>query len=160
MIRFALIVYLSLTTVLRPALCCCMAKELLSGSTCCSTKVALEPVAASHAHKPHKNCRGHAKPSRESASQKSAKTEQKQNPCEQDRSTCPCGKSFASMAISASDGFQHGSVEVQSKTWTEQSLSHTVLPASDVQQTSLLAQGRHSDRYGREMLRAYQIMRC
>ena len=163
MIRIALIVYLSLTAVFRPALCCCMAKQL-AGSSCCSTKVALEPAASSHAHKSHKNCRGHGHDHGKSHSDgdsQVAEKEQQPKPCDHDDSNCRCGKSFASMAMMVKVSYQHSGTDVQDKLWLEHILSVLDLPATSViQQTSFLAHIWDSDRYGIGILRAYQIMRC
>lgn len=159
MFRFALTAYLILTTVLRPSLCCCLTEQLLPGTACCHDAVASQPAAPTD-HKPHKNCRGHAKPQKQSSRETLNHSEKQRSPCENDGSTCPCGKRFASMAVAASAGFQHCSIEGQNQAWTEHFLTLSVLPVSDAQNTSLLAHSRHSDRYGREMLRAYEIMRC
>jgi hypothetical protein len=160
MIRFALIAYLSLTTVFRPALCCCLAKQVLSDSACCSTKVALKPATEPHQHKPHKNCRGHAKSPEQSLAEKHTQPERKPTPCDPDGENCPCGKQFVSMAFTAATGLQPSSFEVQDSTCAVQSVILADIQSSDTQQTSFLAHGRRSDRYGRELLRAYQIMRC
>ena len=161
MFRFTIVAYLILTTVIRPALCCCTARQVLADSTCCSTKVASEPVASPHAHKPHKNCRGHAKVQSQPASQKVVDKEQQPKPCDHKDSSCPCGKSFASITMMTSAGYQHGNIELQGKLWAEDCLHILDLPAASViQKTSLLAQIWHSDLYGVGILRAYQIMRC
>lgn len=162
MIRIALIVYLSLTAVFRPALCCCMAKQI-AGSSCCSTKVALEPAAPSHAHKSHKNCsgHGHGKSHSDDDSQQVAEKEHQPKPCNHEDSNCRCGKGFASMAMMVKASYQHSGLDVKDKLWSEHVLSVLDLPATSVvEQTSFLAHIWNSDPYGIGILRAYQIMRC
>jgi len=160
MFRFALIAYLSLTTVFRPALCCCTAEQFLPGSTCCNVTGSPQTVAPPASHKSHKNCHGHAQTLAQSSTEKHTQSDQKPTPCDQDGKNCPCGKRFASMAIATAGGFQSSTIGVQDQTWTAQVLILGDLPSIDTLQVSYLAHGWHSDRYGREMLRAYQIMRC
>lgn len=160
MIRFALIAYLSLTTVFRPALCCCLAKQVLSDSTCCHTTVDSTSATEQHRHKPHKHCHGHAKFPKPSLAERHTPPERMPTPCDPDGEKCPCGKQFVSMAFTAAAGLQTSSFDVQDSTWAAPLVILSAVSPSDTSQTSLLAQGRRSDRFGREMLRAYQIMRC
>ena len=160
MLRFALIAYLSLATVLRPALCCCTAEQFLPGSTCCNVTGSPQADAPAASHKSHKNCHGHAQTPAQSSTDKHTQSDRKPAPCDQDGKNCPCGKRFASMAISAVSGFQSITSGVSDQSWTAQVLILDELPSIDTLQVSFLAHEWHSDRYGREMLRAYQIMRC
>jgi hypothetical protein len=160
MFRFALIAYLSFTTVLRPALCCCTVEQFLPGSECCSGTGSSQADAEHASHKTHKNCHGHAKPQKQTIAEKHTQSDGQSTPCDQDGKNCPCGKRFASMAIKASASFQTTHDEAQVQAWPAHFLILAETPSIDTQHVSLLAQSRQSDRYGREMLRAYQIMRC
>lgn len=161
MFRFALIAYLSFTTVFRPVLCCCLAKELFSSTTCCKNTEPRTPVAASPKHKAHKGCRGHAKSDpRASEPHHHPRSEQPTNPCDQEDQKCPCGKSYSSMACMVSPNIQASQSESQ---------GHYLAQAFDFPASVQLHNGhyplfiehrRESGLYGREMLRAYQIMRC
>jgi hypothetical protein len=59
------------------------------------------------------------------------------------------------------DGVQWKAVELQFQTWfVLADLTPSVLPEFDSAKASMLANIRPADLYGRELLRAYQIMRC
>ncbi len=156
MFRFALIAYLSLTTVFRPALCCCATVQILPGSKCCSVATTGRPLE----HKSHKNLPWACQVLKPVLDGKHPQPDQKPTPCDPDGKSCPCGKQFAKMAFTASAGIQLSYVDVDQSACAAHLLSVVDIQSVDTQQVSFLAHSWHSDRYGREMLRAYQIMRC
>lgn len=166
MFRIALIAYLSLTTVLGPLLCCCNAQQLLSATDspkkCCGKSAALksEVHAGEHAALAHRHAHTH-----QSHSQSPAENtpESKQGPLtnEHDGRDCPCGKHHTSLvATVAAKGLPLKTIESLTQTWQVLVILLPQQPRIDAESASLIAQIRPADLYGREMLRAYQIIRC
>lgn len=165
MFRVALIAYLSLTTVLGPVLCCCNAQQLFSlveGSKCCGRRVAQDSDAQLAHEDGHDHHHGHAHHRHEhSPAPEVAKTAPTPVPHEHDKENCPCGKSHVSMVAAAvTDGVQVKAVQIHNQTWFVLVSVMPVLPEFDAEYASIFAHLRPADLYGREMLRAYQIMRC
>jgi len=165
MFRVALIAYLSLTTVFGPALCCCNARQFFGardGSQCCGKPAALHSDAPTDHHAVHDHHCGQAHHQHEQASASSA-SEPKQSPAEneQDGQNCPCGNHHASLVAAAiSGGVRLNVDELQTQTWFVLVAPLPVLPEYDAAQASRSAHLRPVGLYGREMLRAYSIMRC
>ena len=164
MFRVALIAYLSLTTVLGPALCCCNAQQLFSvvnGSSCCGKLVAQHSDAKTAQHAAHDHHDGHAHHRHESSPAKdTSKSEQAPVSHDHDGQNCPCGRHHASLVAAVADSVQSKAVEMQNQTWSVLVAILTVVPEFDVREASINAQLRPADLYGREILRAYQILRC
>ena len=162
MFRVALIAYLSLTTVFGPLLCCCNAQQLLSATDglkkCCGKSAVLDTEAhAAHAHHHGHAHHGHA----HSPAEKTPESKQAPLNNEHDGQDCPCGKHHASLvATVAAEGLQLKAVEWHAQTWFVLITLLPKLPRIDAESASLIAQIRPADLYGREILRAYQIMRC
>ncbi len=159
MIRVALIAYLSLTMVLGPLLCCCNAQQLLSThdgpKKCCGKSAAphfdgstAKRLAHNH-HHPH------------SSSKDSSKSDPAPAPDEHDGQNCPCGKHHANLVATAeSGGIQSKVAELPVLTWHVALATLSVRFGFDTDCVSMIAKNRPAILYGREILRAYQVMRC
>lgn len=164
MIRVVLIAYLSLATVLGPALCCCNAQQLFSmgnGSTCCTRAVLRHSDAentqnASHHHH-HANAQHHHE---HSTAKDTSKSDQRTAPRKHGGSSCPCGKHYASLVAALTDGPPSNAGEVQNQKWSVLVAALPAMPAVAVLETFVLAHRGPAKLYGREILRAYQILRC
>ena len=164
MFRVALIAYLSLTTILGPSLCCCNSQQLFSlvaGLKCCGKPVAPRSDAELVQVERHAHHHGFAHHRHEhSPAPASAKTDPAPVRQEHDEENCPCGKHYASMVAVVTDGVPIKAVEMRNPTGFVPDSLLPVLSESDLENVSLIGPRRHADLYGREMLRAYQIMRC
>lgn len=165
MFRVALIAYLSLTSVLGPLLCCCNAQQLLSATDgskkCCGKSAALHSESHAAEHVAHAHSHGHVHHSH-SHSPVDNTPEPEQAPLNDDHDgqDCPCGKHHASLVAAAvTGGVQMNAGELQTQTWF---VLVALLPGPEfnAENASILAQIRPANLYGREILRAYQIMRC
>lgn len=169
MIRFALTAYLSLMAALGPALCCCNLRHLLAGSdtsSCCGKMHAKASPGADrhgHSHHGHSHAHGdhahhhHAHHHHAHAPGPASPVDSNPLPQNHDGKDCPCGGQDELIAVGANDAKapvlqNHGAL-----------LFAVALPiqpqASAVEATSI-PQVRPSLLAGRELLRAYQIMRC
>ena len=165
MFRVALIAYLSTTTVLGPLLCCCNAQQLFTMvevSKCCGKSGRVHSNAKDSEHAAHDHHHGHAHHHHEhSPVEHTSKTDPAPTHDEHDGQNCPCGKHHASLvAVAVTDGVQLKAVELQSQTWLIVVALLPLLSDFDADYASMIAQNRPADLYGREILRAYQIMRC
>ena len=164
MLRVVLIAYLSLTTVLGPALCCCNAQQLISvvdGSKCCGVPGARRSDAQLANDDGHSHHPGHAHHRHEhSPARDVAKTEPSPVRHEHNKENCPCGKHHASMVAAVTDSVKVKAVELQNQTWFVLVSLLPVLPEFDAEKASMIAHRRPADLCGREILRAYRIMRC
>jgi hypothetical protein len=164
MLRVAVIAYLSLATVLGPSLCCCNARQLFSlvetsGSHCCG-KPSTGVSASAHNHS-HKHHHGHEHVAENHFKSPAPVERSPQTPCEHDNQDCPCGNRQASLiATATSEGTSVQALELQSQFFNQLAVDLPVLPEFDVKAASATAHIRPADLYGREMLRAYQTMRC
>lgn len=164
MFRASLIAYLALTTVLGPVLCCCNAQRLflsVEGTKCCGKPV-VQGADAQAAHEDgHEHHHGHAHHQHEhSPAPDVANPEPAPVRHEHDEENCPCGKHHASMVAAVTDSVKLKSVETQNQTWFVLVSLLPVPSEFDAENSSIIAHRRPADLYGREMLRAYQIMRC
>ena len=157
MFRVAFIAYLSLATVFGPLLCCCNMQRLLGSPTnryCCQRQVEC------HKSQHCKSCERHRS---NSQSEKDAQaTENSSHRHAPPGGECPCGRRHATMLASggSSQSLSHSTIDIPTLQWP---LPIDTLPvqASVVASiTSMIAKFRPADLYGREILRAYQIMRC
>ena len=161
MLRVALIAYLSLTTVLGPALCCCNVQQLstlVDGPKCCGKpadrRSNVETADAIHEH-------GHAGHHHRHVSPKLAtEAEQVPVPHKHDGEKCPCGKHHANLVAAITGSVQSVVGEIQHQTWSILVAALPVIAEFEVKTASISTHQRPADLYGREMLRAYQIMRC
>ena len=164
MLRVAVIAYLSLTTVVGPALCCCNARQLFSfveasGNHCCG-KPAKEVAAPSHSHS-HKHHHGHEHVADHHPDSPAPVERSPQTPCEHDNQDCPCGNRQATLvATAAGERTNVQALELQSQFFNHPAVDLPVLPEFDLTEASTTAHIRPADLYGREMLRAYQTLRC
>lgn len=164
--RVALITYLSLTTVFGPLLCCCNAQQLLSATDglkiCCGKSADLKSEAHSGERAAHAHRHAHADHSHShSPAGKTPEPTRAPLDNEHDGQDCPCGKHHASLvATVAAEGLQLRAVEWHAQTWFVLVALLPNLPKVDAESASLIAQMRPAVLYGREILRAYQIMRC
>jgi len=158
MFRASLVVYLTLATVLGPVLCCCNAQRLFSsveGSKCCRKGSAAQVAhndAHDHGHAHHEH---QHPPTPDAANSQSAPVRH-----EHDDESCPCGKHHVSLVVAVPAGMQLKAADLQTPTWYILVALLPALPEIDAQNSSINAQVRPADLYGREILRAYQIMRC
>ncbi len=161
MLKIAVIAYLSLTTVLGPALCCCNAQQLFSileGSTCCG-KLASGEISESE---PYSHCshHGHAHHRHEHPATTGNDTTDDLPPAghQHDKQDCPCGEHHATL-VAATDAANWNRTDLLSQTWFELALATPALPEFGGPKAVLVV-ATPAHLYGREMLRAYQIMRC
>ena len=161
MLRVALIAYLGLTTVLGPLLCCCNAQQLfvlVAGTTCCG-KLAQRDVPVP---KPHDHCshHGHSHHPHDSPVAKDNETsglpsgEQRH-----DKHDCPCGEHHAKLVAVVTDVAHWNGGDLIGQPWSALAVSTFGLPEFGGYLADHTA-GIPAHLYGREILRAYQIMRC
>ena len=161
MFRVATIAYLSITTVLGPSLCCCNAQQLYAlaaGQHCCGKRAEREtPVSEPHDHCSH---HGHSHHQHETPVAKDDATNDLP-PGEQqhDKQNCPCGQHHAKLIASVTDVGHWNGVELVSQPWSGPAIVILALPEFDRYLADRTAR-TPAHLYGREMLRAYQIMRC
>jgi len=157
MFRVVLTAYLSLTTVLGPALCCCNVQQLFSmvnGSKCCGKPVARHSDAKLAQHAAHDHHRHEHSPAKDAS-------KSEQPPAhEHDGQNCPCGNHHAKLVAAVTGDVQSKAVEMQNQTWSVLVTIFPVVPKFDVHEASIIAHLRPADLYGREILRAYQTLRC
>ena len=164
MLRVAVIAYLSLTTVVGPALCCCNARQLFSvvetsGNHCCR-KPAREVAVPSHSHS-HNHHHGHEHVAHHHSKPPAPVEHSQPTPGEQDKPDCPCGNRQATLvSTAAGEGTNVQALELQSQYFNHLAVDLPVLPEFDLKEASATAHIRPADLYGREMLRAYQTLRC
>jgi hypothetical protein len=162
MFRVGLIAYLSLATAFAPFLCCCSAPRLtaLLGNRQHFSNTATEQVLAEGGKLARKRFVGPASCcQRQSSDLGSLKPAG--SPCrDNDGSSCPCGKRQATVAAANANDVLAKIVEVNNPLWdlplanlsSDRDFDITVLSASFHEKPAGI--------YGRELLRAFQIMRC
>lgn len=162
MLRVAFIAYLCVTTVLGPSLCCCNAQQLVAmveGAKCCG-KPAHKELSVPE---PRGHCSHHTDAHHRHAKPEAKDTEKSSDlpPAwhQHDKQSCPCGDHQAKLVATLTNAV-HGNCG---------DLNCTGLPILEVGTPALpelhgdlavLAAARATHLYGRELLRAYQIMRC
>jgi hypothetical protein len=170
MFRVAVIAYLSLATVMGPSLCCCNARQLFAvagTSTCCGQSTS---TATAHSHSGrhkhqhghgHKHSHGHEHVAADHPHSAAPGEQSPQKPCEHDDKNCPCGNRQAKLvAIPSGEGSHGQALELQSEFFNHLAVDLPVLPEFDVKEASTTAHIRPADLFGRDMLRAYQTLRC
>lgn len=169
MLRVAFIAYLCLTTVLGPSLCCCNAQQLVAmveGVKCCGKRAHKEfSVPERHEHCSH---HGHARHRHETPGAKDNETTNEMPPAgrelppagdEHDKQNCPCGQHHTKLvAALANVVLWHGG-DLNSMALSVLTVATPALPEFHGN-LAVLTAARPAHLYGREMLRAYQIMRC
>lgn len=166
MIRIAFVAYLCLMAALGPALCCCNLRQWLPGSesSLCCGKIGLKTDhgvhhhdgAHSHGKHSHKHD-GHSHHHANSTDSASVPANTDSLPQKHDGEECPCGRQDDLIAVGQDstkvlDLQSHGTF-----------LFAVALPVKlqlDVVDAASIPQVRPALLAGREMLRAYQIMRC
>jgi len=132
---------------------------MVNGSQCCGKPVAQQTDAkkangAGHHHGQTGHCHEH------SPVEEAPTSEQAPVPSEHDGQNCPCGKHHAKLVAAATNLVQLNTIELQDQPWN---VLVAVLPEAALfapQAASINSHLRPAKLYGREMLRAYQIMRC
>jgi hypothetical protein len=161
MFRYLLITYLSLTTVAGPFFCCCMLGTHQSKMTGCCTRIRtvaapIKQTPSKHSHS-HARCKGHHHHSE--AVQKPESDSQQPVPCE--REQCPCGGCDAKAIAIANKAVNFDNPAESYSVGDAWIVSTNVFPripfyldplASDEKVTQFSG--------GRDLLRAYCIMRC
>jgi hypothetical protein len=160
MLRLVTIAYLSITSVLGPAFCCCAAQGIFSvgeASTTCCEKPASASSHAAHGHRgDHEHGHHHHKhrPPKVAVQSESAPVQN-----EHDSHDCSCGEHQPSLVNGAHDG-GNWDVAGQSQTWLATAGMVPTLADVDGQHVLALAHARPANLFGRGILRAYQVMRC
>jgi hypothetical protein len=157
MFRVAFIAYLSLATVFGPLLCCCNMQRLLGSPTnrsCCQPQV--ECRKAQHC----KSCERHR--SNSQGENDAQATENSSHRHDQPGGECPCGRRHATMLASGenSQSLSYSTINLPTFQWPLSIDSLPVHASVEASITSMIAKFRPADLYGREILRAYQILRC
>lgn len=159
MFRAALIAYLSLATVFGPLLCCCSMQKLFGASEstfCCKKSVAQQSKSHCHA----KGGSHHHGQSHEEKGSKAGTSSPVQH--DHEDGECPCGRRHANLLASSNAPAVHQmTIELPVQSWPLLAdcctPSQVTITASIASMSSKL---RPADLYGREILRAYQILRC
>lgn len=170
MARFALIAYLSVTTVIGPALCCCNLGQIVSlasDSNCCGKRLAkADPRPhhhehGKHGHGKHEHCDHHQRQT--PASNNPAGSNEQPTPTHDDHpKNCPCERHYATLI--PAPGAENPASEHGSSLFGI-AFGFVVLPelakpdlfSADCQPG---ANGKPALLFGREMLRAYKTLRC
>lgn len=149
--RFTLIAYLSLMTVLGPLLCCCSAQRLASHSN----------VAHSSVNRRDQRIGSQAPCCQKRGSKKQvANGDKSPDTNEHDRSQCPCKDHQVNLVATAVSDAHWKTVESCDQTWPYPSVGQTSLANFEFRLTSITIDQNPTGLYGRELLRAYQILRC
>ena len=164
MIRIALITYLTISAALGPAFCCCQIGQIVPGfestSSCCNSRA----VSADHDCHSNKSCihhdgvaDHHSASYRTDDRQQPSEDQRPQSPC---KPNCPCGKHDPGMLVSSVGEVSiFGSSVLFGTDWllgTSSPTTLTDLPGK----TANFLDVRPALLSGREILRAYQTMRC
>lgn len=165
MLRVAVIAYLSLTTVVGPSLCCCNFRQLyslvLASDDHCCGKPTREVAAPAHSHSHKHDHHGHEHLADHHAESPAPVEPAPQSPCEHDKQHCPCGgRQPTLVATTVGEGTAVRALELQCQFLNQLTAVLLVLPEFDLKKASTTAHIRPAALFGREMLRAYQILRC
>lgn len=164
MFRAALIAYLSLATAFGPLLCCCSMQKLFgaSESTSCCKKSEVRQ-SKRHCHANTLRAKDHSHHQGESQKAK-GRTATEKTPVQYDHEDgeCPCGRRHTKLLASPSVPVVHQLiVELPDFNWPLP--ADCCIPAQatiTASIASMIARFRPADLYGREILRAYHILRC
>jgi hypothetical protein len=157
MFRIAFIAYFSFATVFGPLLCCCNMQRLLGSPinrSCCQRQ--FECHKSQHC----KACeRNRSKSQSEEASQATKNSSHRHD---HPGGKCPCGRRQATMLASSgsSQSLSNSTIDIPTLQWPIPIASLPEQAAVVASITSMFAKFRPADLYGREILRAYQILRC
>ena len=162
MLRVAFIAYLCLTTVLGPSLCCCSAQQLVAmveGMKCCGKRAHSEfSVPERHEHCSH---HGHAHHRHETPEAKDNQATNGLPPAghKHDKQNCPCGEHHSKLVAALTNVAHWNGGDLHSSIVSVLAVATPASPEVHGN-LALLTAGRPAHLYGREMLRAYQVMRC
>jgi hypothetical protein len=169
MLRVAFIAYLCLTTIFGPSLCCCNAQQLVAmveGVKCCGKRAHKEfSVPERHEHCSHHR---HAHQRHETLEARHNETTSDLPPAghelppagdEHDKHNCPCGQHHAKLVATLTNVVHGNGGDLQSQMRFVLAIQMPALPEFDGP-LAVFSAARPAHLYGREMLRAYQIMRC
>lgn len=164
MFRTALIAYLSLATAFGPLLCCCSMQKLFGATentSCCKKSVAGQSERHCHANAPRAKDHSHHHGASQKAKDRAA-TEKAPIQHDHEGGECPCGRRHAKLLASSN-------APIAPQLIVDCPVFNWSLPVDDcipAQATitasiaSMTARFRPADLYGREILRAYHILRC
>jgi len=162
MLRVAFITYLCLATVVGPSLCCCNARQLVAmveGVKCCGKRAHAEVTAPQrHDHCSH---HGHAHHRHEAPEVPTSETTKDIPPAghQHEKQNCPCGEHHANLVAALTDVAHWNGGDLKNSILD--GLANGTLASPEVHGSlAVSTSGRPAHLYGREMLRAYQIMRC
>ena len=160
-VRAAFIAYLTLATVLGPNLCCCNMQQLLSlthGSSACCGKNSSSAAAADHQHHLAGHTHNHGS---SHADSRTPAHESQQAPCDHGSRDCPCGQHHAKLvATPPSEGVQVRNSDSPDHIFCAVAIGVLFSAEFDGRDASAIAHANPASLYGREMLRAYQTLRC
>lgn len=154
MFRLAFIAYLSLIAALGPALCCCSLRHVQAGagqSTCCGHSAGHGHV---HRHKHGEHAHSHTGIDPHSTS---APADSSSLPPNHDGQDCPCGRQ-REIALAVDVGAKI--LESHRFSSFEFFVALPIQPVLNPIQATTIPSVKPAMLAGREMLRAYQIMRC
>ncbi len=170
MFRYLLISQLILTTVLGPALCCCTARRLFGidkESACCEAETApSQNKAASKNHHTHRHVHSqhlHVHSSdRHAGALRKVSTSPNATPIRRghDKKECPCKAHRSRLLAVVAKNLQFTTVDDISFIAMELSPSGPLQLEFDARRATLDALCRPANLFGREILRAYQCIRC
>ena len=171
MFRVALTAYLSFTAALGPLLCCCSLGQLVPithSSNCCRKAESLAAKTISHHHHGHSHHshdhhdnNGVANTGSTSASKPELPVDHSNNPLPRDPCPCQHQSQMAALTSFQNSGLQISmdglsSIEYLAISYSLR-LSHALSFKLEI---SFLSNGPPASLFGREMLRAYHILRC
>lgn len=159
MIRFAFTAYLSLMAALGPALCCCNLRYLLAGSDTSSCCGKMHAKAGSdrhgHSHHGHSHTHGNHHHHAQTPGPRSP-ADAKSLPQNHDGKDCQCGGQDKLIAA----GTDAKTLVLQNQGTLLFAVALPIQLQVSAAQATSIPQVRPSLLAGRELLRAYQIMRC
>ena len=162
MLRVAFIAYLCVTTVLGPSLCCCNAQQLVAmveGIKCCGKRAHKEiSVPERHGHCSH-HADAHHRHAPPNAKDTETRNELPPAGHQHDKQNCPCGEHHAKLVASLTNVVHGNGGDLNGTALTILAVGTPALPALHGD-SAVLTATRAAHLHGRELLRAYQIMRC
>lgn len=163
MFRFGLIAYLGLTTVFGPLVCCCSARELiglLNSQRFWNTRASRSVVEGSRLSKKIRSDKADCCHKHSPKHGTSNRPENVPPYNEHDGSNCPCGQHQATLVTVAINDTDVKAPEGSDQFWTSLIASLPSINCVNCLATSINVHNPPAGLYGRDLLRAYQIMRC
>ncbi len=164
MFRTALFAYLSLATAFGPMLCCCSMQKLLGASetsSCCKQAGVQQPKSHCHAKTSHGKASSHHHGQSQDEKDRGL-SEKSPGQHDHEGGECPCGRRHAKLlASSNAPVLPQLTIDLPTPNWplpADRCIPSQVAITASIR--SMIARFRPADLYGREILRAYQILRC